>query len=225
MVLRLAPTAPTRAAACAADNHREGSRGEGSRSRSSCGAAQKPAQCAAGGDREGSRKAVPAPGFGSGGGFSWLFDRPQYQDAVVKKYLEREKASLPKAPAKFNAAGRATPDVSALGTGYMLWVDGASSPGVGGTSASAPVFAAMISLLNEDRLNDGKKPLGFLNPFLYQNADAFYDVTTGTNAHPRGPGETKYGFACAKGWDPATGLGTPKFDKLLAAALAACSLC
>ena len=54
--------------------------------------------------------------------------------------------------------------------------------GVGGTSASAPAFAGMVSLLNEARLNKGGKPLGFLNPFLYQNAAAFTDVTEGTNA-------------------------------------------
>lgn len=53
--------------------------------------------------------------------------------------------------------------------------------GVGGTSASAPAFAAMVSLLNEARLNAGKKQMGFLNPFLYANADAFTDVTEGFN--------------------------------------------
>ena len=91
---------------------------------------------------------------------------------------------------------------------------------VGGTSASSPMFAGLVSLLNEARLQAGKPRMGFLNPFLYQNPDAFNDVTKGTNAIPRGEGELKYGFACAKGWDAATGLGTPKFDKLLAAALA-----
>jgi len=62
--------------------------------------------------------------------------------------------------------------------------------------------------------------MGYLNPFLYQNADAFTDVTVGTNAFGRGPFPTKYGFHCAKGWDPATGLGTPIFTKLLSAAMA-----
>jgi len=51
------------------------------------------------------------------------------------------------------------------------------------------------------------------------NPSAFFDVTVGTNAIPRGVGTLKYGFACAPGWDAATGLGTPHFDKMLAAAL------
>ena len=58
---------------------------------------------------------------------------------------------------------------------------------------------------------------GFLNPFLYKNAAAFTDVTKGTNAIGRGTGPIPYGFNCTQGWDPATGIGTPKFDKLLAA--------
>jgi subtilase family serine protease len=53
---------------------------------------------------------------------------------------------------------------------------------VGGTSASTPMFAGVVSLLNEAREQKGMKRLGFLNPFLYQNAAAFTDVTVGTNA-------------------------------------------
>ena len=90
---------------------------------------------------------------------------------------------------------------------------------VGGTSASTPAFAGMVALLNEARMQHGKAPMGFLNPFLYQNADAFTDVTLGTNAIGRGGQTLKYGFKASKGWDPATGLGTPRFDKLLAASL------
>ena len=54
---------------------------------------------------------------------------------------------------------------------------------VGGTSASSPSFAAMVSLLNEARLQAGKPQMGFLNPFLYANPDAFFDVVKGTNAY------------------------------------------
>ena len=86
---------------------------------------------------------------------------------------------------------------------------------VGGTSASAPTFAGIVSLLNEHQLQNGKKPLGFLNPWLYANAQAFTDVTQGTNAIGRGTGPIKYGFSCTKGWDAATGLGTPLFKKLV----------
>lgn len=83
-----------------------------------------------------------------------------------------------------------------------------------GTSASAPVFAGMVALLNAQRLQAGKPPLGFLNPWLYQtrqaHADAFFDVTVGTNSD-----SDKYGFTAAAGWDPVTGVGTPNFARLL----------
>ena len=93
---------------------------------------------------------------------------------------------------------------------------------VGGTSASSPTFAALVSLLNEARFKAGKPPMGFFNPFAYANPTAFTDVTKGTNAIGRGDGAAlKYGFAAAPGWDAATGLGTPLFDRLLDAALAA----
>ena len=53
------------------------------------------------------------------------------------------------------------------------------------------------------------------------NPDAVTDVVKGTNAIGRGTGPLTYGYAATEGWDPATGLGTPRFDKLLAAALLA----
>jgi tripeptidyl-peptidase-1 len=48
------------------------------------------------------------------------------------------------------------------------------------------------------------------NPFIYQNGDAFNDVTTGSN-----PGTGQEGFTAVKGWDAATGWGTPDATKLL----------
>ena len=77
----------------------------------------------------------------------------------------------------------------------------------------------MVSMLNEARFNAGKKAMGFLNPFLYKHEDAFTDVVEGSNKVGRGGQPLPYGWNCSKGWDPATGLGTPLFDKLLAAAL------
>lgn len=56
----------------------------------------------------------------------------------------------------------------------------------GGTSASSPVFASIIALINDRLVAAGKPVLGFLNPFIYSNPDAFTDVTVGKNV----------GFAC-----------------------------
>ena len=82
-------------------------------------------------------------------------------------------------------------------------------------------IAGFVSLLNEERFKAGKPQMGFFNPFAYANPDAFIDVIYGTNAIGRGTGPLQYGYAAAPGWDPATGLGTPNFPKLLAAALKA----
>jgi len=156
--------------------------------------------------------------FGSGGGFSTLFNAFEDQAKAVHSYLQRAQDLPPNG--SFPVGGRATPDVSALGQGYQIILGGKPAT-VGGTSASAPTFASIVSLLNEARLKAGQPPMGYLNPFLYQNADAFTDVTVGTNAIDRAGDILKYGYKCAKGWDPVTGLGTPVFRKLLSAALAA----
>merc|ERR1712028_97980 len=148
-----------------------------------------------------------------GGGFSDTFAQPSWQADAVKGYLASPDAALP--PASFyNASGRAYPDVAALGgqkTPYRVASSGRFQ-GVAGTSASCPVVAGIFGLLNNARLAAGKPALGFLNPFIYQNAAAFNDVTSGKNNAGSGNG-----FTAVKGWDAATGFGTPDYTKLLAA--------
>eukprot|EP00656_Telonema_subtile_P001600 TRINITY_DN106_c0_g1_i1.p1 TRINITY_DN106_c0_g1~~TRINITY_DN106_c0_g1_i1.p1 ORF type:complete len:553 (+),score=137.57 TRINITY_DN106_c0_g1_i1:146-1804(+) len=157
--------------------------------------------------------------FGSGGGFSTMFtiatDAP-YQADDVKNFLKIAPQLPPSG--SFPKTGRATPDVSALGEGYQV-VQNGGTMSVGGTSASTPLFAGIVGMLNEARIQAGKPALGFLNPFIYQNADAFTDCVLGDNAYGRGAFRTKYGFNTTKGWDPVTGVGSPIFSKLLAAAL------
>ncbi|MBO0868205.1 MAG: hypothetical protein J2P15_06530, partial [Micromonosporaceae bacterium] len=85
---------------------------------------------------------------------------------------------------------------------------------IGGTSASTPQWAAMVSIA--DQINGGG--LGQINPALYaiganstRYARDFYDVTTGNNqADPAVPG-----YPATTGWDPVTGLGTPDAANLL----------
>ena len=71
----------------------------------------------------------------------------------------------------YNPAGRGYPDVSAQGDSFAVFdARGGDENGevfVSGSSASAPVFAALVSLLNSNRLHAGKPPMGFLNPWLY----------------------------------------------------------
>jgi tripeptidyl-peptidase-1 len=158
--------------------------------------------------------------FGSGGGFCSFISRGNatWQEKAVTNYLNSD-VKLPKA-SSYTATGRATPDVSGLGEGYQVETGPGGIQSVGGTSASTPMFAGLVGLINDARLQKGMPAMGFMNPFIYKNADAFTDVTKGTNGIDRG-GEKCPGFPAAPGWDPATGLGTPIFSKLLAAAMAA----
>jgi len=152
--------------------------------------------------------------FKSGGGFDISFARPSYQDAAVTQYLN----SAPDLPAfGYNASNRATPDVGALGSEYFTVINHGRLTLVGGTSASTPTFSAIVTLLNQIRLDRGDQPLGFLNPWLYdtwaQHPDAFFDVVVGNNKVPCCHGEAS-GFTTAPGWDPVTGVGTPNYAVL-----------
>ena len=135
--------------------------------------------------------------FGSGGGFSSMFGAFKDQEDDIAHYFEVA-PQLPPAGI-FNKTGRATPDVAALGEGFQVITGGHTQP-VGGTSASAPTFAAVISLLNEARLSNGKPALGYLNPWLYGNPAMLTDIVKG-NAIGRGQFDLPYGFNCTKGYD------------------------
>ena len=101
----------------------------------------------------------------------------------MNTYLNDHRHALPPTT-YFNSHGRAYPDVAAYGSNYFVYLDGKINR-ESGTSASAPVFAAMVTLWNDMRFAYGKGPMGFINPFLYKiagtNPEAFNDVTTGNN--------------------------------------------
>lgn len=147
----------------------------------------------------------------SGGGFSNFFEVPSYQSAAVANYLST--TPPPYTAAQYNNSGKARgyPDLSANGAFYDTAISGKFEP-IFGTSASAPVTGAIITLINDARLAAGKKPVGFLNPIIYSNgfAAGFNDIVRGSN-----PGCGTNGFATAKGWDPVTGVGTPNMQALL----------
>jgi tripeptidyl-peptidase-1 len=152
-----------------------------------------------------------------GGGFSNTFGQPAYQKQAVAAYLADKSANFP--PQKlWNSTGRGYPDIAALGgqkNSYCVSTGGRFA-GVAGTSASCPVAAAIFAKVNGVRLAAGKPALGFLNPFIYKNPDAFFDVKSGTNSDAK-----KYGFTAIEGWDAATGFGTPNYEALATAAMAA----
>lgn len=124
----------------------------------------------------------------------------------------------------YNPAGRGFPDVAAQGVKYHVF-NRDKDILVSGTSASAPTFAALISLLNSARLGKGLPPLGFLNPWLYSIGTAgLTDIVDGGSTGCTGkdaysglptPFVPYASWNATPGWDPVTGLGTPIFDKLL----------
>ncbi|MET0991332.1 MAG: S53 family peptidase [Lacisediminihabitans sp.] len=134
------------------------------------------------------------PGGGAtGGGVSAVFPRPPWQtDAGV--------------PAAATATGgRGIPDVAAVAdpsTGYEILVDGERRI-IGGTSAVAPLWAALIARI----VQATGQPLGLVHPLLYDVTGGFRDVVVGDNGS----------FEARIGWDACTGLGVPDGAALLSA--------
>jgi subtilase family serine protease len=151
----------------------------------------------------------------AGGGFSHVFARPSFQDA------------LPAGSTPIPATARGVPDIgyqASSRTGVLVYITNPGYSGivcpdgslcsagwyvVGGTSSGSPQWAALIAIA--DQINGGR--LGLINPALYKigsnparYAADFYDVTTGNNGlfAPNIPG-----YPATTGWDPVTGLGTP----------------
>ena len=149
---------------------------------------------------DGTRFDVNVPGGGGwagGGGISEIFAVPDYQ----------KNANLPISIAT-GKPGRGVPDIAMSATNYFLRVD-TSEGASGGTSAVAPLMAALVAQLNQAR----QKNVGFLNPLLYAKVanGIVQDVTIGTNAIEN----TIQGYKAGPGWDACTGLGTPDGTAIL----------
>ena len=118
--------------------------------------------------------------FPSGGGFSNVFGIPDYQRSAVSTYFDQVEDSLgfdgyhhfvPNGTfdtvtgGVYHHGGRAYPDVAAVGDRQVVYSNG-SWWLVGGTSLSAPVWGAVLTLVNEARLAAGKSTVGFIHPVL-----------------------------------------------------------
>jgi kumamolisin len=138
----------------------------------------------------------------TGGGVSDKFAVPTWQTTI----------GVPPSANPDKRIGRGVPDVAGDAdpqSGYQIRVDGQDAV-IGGTSAVAPLWSALIALLNQKR---GGQSLGFLNPTLYQNyqtllqSNAFNDITQGNNG----------AYSAGTGWDACTGLGSPNGTNLATA--------
>jgi kumamolisin len=139
------------------------------------------------------------PGGGAtGGGVSDAFSLPDWQSP----------AGVPARPG--GGTGRGVPDVAGNAdpaTGYQVLVDGKSTV-LGGTSAVAPLWAALICRLAQATGTS----FGMMQTYLYAGvstgaaATGMRDITSGGNG----------AYAAGPGWDACTGLGSPDGAALLA---------
>jgi subtilase family serine protease len=163
----------------------------------------------------------PTAGVATGGGFSHVFSRPDYQDL------------LPAGSTVIPSTARGVPDIALQAnsrTGALVYLtlppDGESglicgsapcSTGwydIGGTSLSAPQWAGLVAIAAQIAGHG----LGLINPLLYDlasdpatYADDFFDVTVGDN---HVDGDSGF-YTASRGWDPTTGLGTPNAANLV----------
>jgi tripeptidyl-peptidase-1 len=137
-------------------------------------------------------------------------------DPGIPYYSTLNDTTFPPNPpsGKYNRIGRGYPDISAVGLNYPFFVgENFVGTGRGGTSMATPVVASVFTLINEERLAAGKSTVGFVNPTLYANPQMFNDITVGNQSLSEPCGTN--GFSCVLGWDPVTGLGTPKYNEWL----------
>ena len=99
----------------------------------------------------------------SSGGFSDIFERPQWQQNEASRYLS---GLGPRLEGLFNPGGRGFPDVAAQAHRFHIF-DRDADITASGTSAAAPTFAGLVHMVNNARMRDGRAPMGFLNPWLY----------------------------------------------------------
>jgi kumamolisin len=142
-------------------------------------------------------------GNATGGGVSSFYSLPRWQAG----------ARVPASVNEGGHVGRGVPDIAGNAdpeTGYLVG-DGISEHPFGGTSAVAPLWAALVAQLNQHLLDQriGTRA-GFLNPLLYEQLDraVFNDVSKGGNGAYR---------ARRNAWDACTGHGTPRGRALLEA--------
>jgi subtilase family serine protease len=143
----------------------------------------------------------------SGGGASAMFTKPWWQSG----------------PGVPSDGARDVPDISlsasAVHDGYLIYANG-SLMAVGGTSASTPAFAGIITLINQYVVAKGLQPkpgLGNINPALYNMAQTttgvIHDITLGDNIVPCTAAATgctsgTFGYKAGPGYDMVTGLGS-----------------
>ncbi len=171
----------------------------------------------------------PEGGLGaSGGGASIYFSKPSWQAGTgVPADGKRDvpdialHASADHDPYLFcSEDGPNNTIVSTCTSGFRTGAGG-NFTAVGGTSAAAPTFTAIMALVNQYLGNTSATGLAPINPMLYSlypnnaTSNAFHDITAGNNDVPCTTGTTncpsgttEFGFSAGVGYDQVTGLGS-----------------
>ena len=154
------------------------------------------------------------PDTGSGGGMSVIEPFPWYQRGATVPDGGRN------VPDIAMEADPLTSMVIARALPHGAWE---ADPGVGGTSAAAPLMAGLEALADDA----AGRPHGFATPAIYalRGTAAIVDVVTPATViagydppSQGGPivavfGDGDSGLSPARGWDPMTGLGVPDGEK------------
>ncbi len=165
---------------------------------------------------------VGLQGGAGGGGLSQIWTMPSYQSGAASSLHVIQSNSSGLGCGNSGGYCRQAPDVSAdadPGTGYLFYWNGSNTAGplqpsgwqgIGGTSAAAPVWGALLADVDSSNACRGSA-IGFANPALYRAASGAYrsyfnDVTAGNNDLTGTNGGL---YTAGAGYDMATGLGTP----------------
>lgn len=139
-------------------------------------------------------------GSGSAGGISTVYPIPSWQTNVSM--------AVNLGSTQF----RNSPDVALVAKNVEVVANNGFTYGVGGTSCSAPLWAGITALVNQQALQRRLAPVGFLNPAIYTLGlspgydSSFHDITTGNNFSKTSPNE----FSAEPGYDLCTGWGVPE---------------
>lgn len=144
----------------------------------------------------------PVTQAGTGGGLSAVFPRPSWQVG-------------PGVSNQYSNGMRQVPDVASIGDGLTGWDVMAQGKWMvaAGTSAGAPLWAALIALADQALAERNLRAIGFADPALYDigantasfPGKAFHNVTAGNNLY----------YPATPGWNFATGWGSPDASALV----------
>jgi len=148
--------------------------------------------------------------FGSGGGISTVYPIPLWQQGLNMSANQG------------STTMRNIPDVAAIAESVIWLVANNGQQGViGGTSASAPLWAGFAALANQQAAADGRPAAGFINPAIYAIGQSppypasLHDVVVGSNTNKNSTNK----FFAVSGYDLCTGWGTPTGSNLIQALL------